>query len=224
MKVVTKKELLAMPSGVIFSSYTPISWDEFHIFYGPSGDNDFVYCDLNVPPASNDCGEHMDLMMDSEKNGTDVKTDLYCTTREGLYDASMKYIVWSEDDIKGLVGVLTRMAVGYDSDERATSIPATRLDEIIELLDVMNHRGCQLSVPIIERIVKGFGLGNLVDVLDASREPVKVQEHRATKEHWLRRAVWAHTGIYYLMWSDEIDDRKELVVLTGTIKEEAPNG
>ena len=102
MRIVTKAELKAMPVGTLFADYRPGSaWPvgPEMVFLGDIGHiDDFWYCSINIP--END-GSHQlwDREREMAENGTAYPVDLGCG-REGLYDATTRYLVWGEADVR----------------------------------------------------------------------------------------------------------------------------
>ena len=108
MKIVSRKELMEMPKGTIYSNYSPCIFNGLNILSGSGGGSDFVYCDLLEDFEGYESSDVWQDICEKMESGNDVPMrfgDAY--TREGLFDDSMKYAVWSKEDVKGLIKILS---------------------------------------------------------------------------------------------------------------------
>lgn len=116
MKIVTRKTLMGMPSGVIYSDYKPcfmsglsVKWDSLP---SDTGIGDFV-CQCLEDPIFHHV--EIDAILDRAlETGESIETDFDFAGREGLFDDSMLYAAWERSDVEKLVALLqATLATGY---------------------------------------------------------------------------------------------------------------
>lgn len=107
MKIVDRKTFLAMPEETVFAKYATLGNIGEVCIKGGTWKNDFWYQPLANSADVNDTGEFIDTMCAAE-NGTPFKLDLDCQSRDGLFDADQRFVVWEPEDVKQLVERLQR--------------------------------------------------------------------------------------------------------------------
>jgi hypothetical protein len=114
VKIVSKAELMQMPKGTPFADYPEslrVPWPEGPemILYGPVlyGDDeprDFFFTTISSPEA-HDTGEMIEREDRMVQRGASFPVDLVIQ-REGLYDATRRYLVWEPDDVRRIINLL----------------------------------------------------------------------------------------------------------------------
>ncbi|SRR6266487_1899844 len=112
MKIVNRKEFLAMPSGTIYQSLTPNIFGGLEIKYETwtnlnGKPIDFIYASLTGDFATPEGMDWDDVLFDMEENGISVPVSFEETSRDGSFKDDAKYFVWDAQDIKGLIAKLT---------------------------------------------------------------------------------------------------------------------
>lgn len=101
MKIVSKAELRKMPVGTLFVEHCEGHWPDgpHAIFLGDSvGISDFYFCGIGSP-ENNGSSQLFDRHLEMEKDDTAYPIGLACD-REGLYDDTLRYLVWDEADVR----------------------------------------------------------------------------------------------------------------------------
>lgn len=111
MNIVNRAEFLKMPSGTVFSKYTPQFFDEFRIKGESIGETDFYYQPLVDPIDAEDSNDLLEKL-DAALKGAEIPLDFYCESRDGLFDQSKLFVVWSKQDVLALI---TRLREALDS-------------------------------------------------------------------------------------------------------------
>lgn len=115
MKILNRKQFLAISKPVVFQKYSPMILGDLCIKGETiSSMNDFYYrnlvgCDIETERCQPlDSGELFDLW-DSCMNGDiDFQRDYDCAQRDGLFESENEcwFVVYDKDDIMSLIGVL----------------------------------------------------------------------------------------------------------------------
>jgi len=105
VKLLNRAEFLAMPENTLFSDYDNGDIQGLNI-KGESLSNDFCYGDIVFSVKNN--GDDVFEVIDDMEQGKSFPVDLDCYAREGLFDNSLQYVVWENDDIKALIDKLTK--------------------------------------------------------------------------------------------------------------------
>jgi hypothetical protein len=96
MRIVSQKEFLPLPSGTIFQEYEPCCLGPVSIKGDAISDADFFY--INVSYAVQDFDSPLRM-----ENGSEEALDFDTPTRDGSYDTSQLYAIWSDDDREALI-------------------------------------------------------------------------------------------------------------------------
>jgi hypothetical protein len=108
MRIVSRKELMALPSGTVFSRYQPHVINGLLVTGGVCG-SDFLECSLL--DDFNEESSDANVAADALERGEDVPLVFgEVFGREGLFDDSLLYAVWSNDDVRGLAKFLAATA------------------------------------------------------------------------------------------------------------------
>lgn len=113
MRIVSRKEFMAMPPGTVFMNFYNRSHDnvidfdlqELMVKGETTPYNDFIYTTLVYEIDACDSGE---LIAREEEllQGKEVNLEFDCYGREGLFDDRKQYAVWSTDEVKRLIATL----------------------------------------------------------------------------------------------------------------------
>ncbi len=109
MKILPRQAFLALPADTVFSTYEPCVFGPIAVkgdtIYADDGRAiDFFYQAIEDAWAGPDGGDYDHLLRTAES----TEVDLYCQTREGLFDDSMLYAVWEAADVAALVARLSQ--------------------------------------------------------------------------------------------------------------------
>jgi hypothetical protein len=111
VRIVNRKEFLSMPSGTLFSKYTPQFFDEFRIKGDSIDEIDFYYQSL-VDPIDAESSSDLFEKLDAAQGGAELPIDLHCESRDGLFESDQLFAVWSPSDVLALI---RRLQEAFDS-------------------------------------------------------------------------------------------------------------
>lgn len=125
MKILNRKDFLALPKGVLYSNYNEYTREvyELHIkdetSVSPEGVDDWVFLDLggsptdyNYYPSSEQRGkEHRDSL----KNGTSFDFEYDGYERDGNYNEEEFFAVYEKEDLTKLIDLLGGLIGCYPS-------------------------------------------------------------------------------------------------------------
>ena len=102
MKIFNRKDFLNLPDGVLFSDYKPVAFNGLRIkgrtIYSGLDAIDFIYEDL-IGNVEFDSTEDFVKIMDKAEKGEKFDLDFFCGERDGLFDDSALYAVYSNSEI-----------------------------------------------------------------------------------------------------------------------------
>jgi hypothetical protein len=118
VRIITRRELRALPHQTLFSSYTPRVIDEVEIFCG--GDdfpNDFVVQSISDAIECDGSDDFMDKLEAAEADPSiSLPMDFDCAGRDGLFeDDTRLYAIWEKEDILKFIGRLTEIVASMDA-------------------------------------------------------------------------------------------------------------
>lgn len=104
MKVVNKQEFLKLPKGTLYSKYNGCGLEGLYEL-DENYNNDYYFTDIISEIKCSDSNEYNDIIFDIEENGSSVKfeLDLHCCSRDGCFDDSEKFAIYTKDEIKNLI-------------------------------------------------------------------------------------------------------------------------
>jgi hypothetical protein len=107
MKVITRKEMLRMPKGTVYSYYEPHFFRELEIKADDpeNYDNDWLFDSIVGAVKNNGSGDFSDkctLM----KAGESVEVDFENTSRDGMFEDEQLYAVYEKEDVEKLIARL----------------------------------------------------------------------------------------------------------------------
>lgn len=118
MKLYPRSEFIKLPAGIIFSKVNKNFGEIMHGMYCKTSDikslgDDFGYQNLIMSPS--DKYDVDDIYGDGGLTSTNIKRDagedfeidLHCPKRDGCFDDSDVFVVWSQKDILNLIKYLS---------------------------------------------------------------------------------------------------------------------
>lgn len=102
MRIVSKKEFLALPAGTVYSHFEPDIFEGFRV-KGTTcdGSDDFFYDDLIGAVACDDSND-FHRVCDVMQEGKSVPADFNQTSRDGLFEDGL-YAVYGPMDVQQLI-------------------------------------------------------------------------------------------------------------------------
>ena len=107
MKIVDRKTFLGMSENTVFSKYSPHYFSELMI-KGESWDEDFLYQKIVDAIESEDSYDFLNKIDNTAKDGSSLKMDFDCLSRDGLFDEGQLFAIWGKDDVLALIKRLKR--------------------------------------------------------------------------------------------------------------------
>ena len=106
MRIVDRKTFLTLPSGTVYQKYEPCIFSGLAI-KRDSLENDWFLTSLDDASFQNewDSGDHFDLCAVAE-SGENVPLDYDIEQRDGCFDDSDLFAVWTKDDVRGFISLL----------------------------------------------------------------------------------------------------------------------
>lgn len=161
MKLVNRKEFLAIDYEVIYSSYDPYVFEPIAIKVAQCGDNDWFLQNIVAPIDASGSDEEAKLLKDGAATGKSIPLDFESSGRDGCFDPDdTQYAVWEREDVLKLIARLQRVVDQMPSDNIPVSnigvysIEAEkRLSKDLEALD--NYIGTPeyLALPHPEQVL-----------------------------------------------------------------------
>lgn len=111
MKIVNRKQFLALPEGVIYAKFQPCVFGDIAVKYD-SIDNDWYYRDLLEVDAE-DSGEWADMLLEGMEKDISLPLDFECVSRDGFYDDDQLFTVFEKQDVISLIESLQKIVPDY---------------------------------------------------------------------------------------------------------------
>ena len=108
MRIVTRKQLLEMKEGTIFSDYQPCIFGPLMVFGGKLCDFDFLEMSLTESVLANSSEQYDWILHKAAETGESFELDFDNYGRDGMFEASQLYAIWESKDLDGLIEVLKR--------------------------------------------------------------------------------------------------------------------
>lgn len=109
MRILNRKEFLAIPERVVFAKYSPMCCENLSVKIGQYRHNDFTY-QLLSPEGIVDChdsnGLYEKLSAAEDDSSLELEANFECSGRDGLLDDDQLFMVLSKSDVIGLVNAL----------------------------------------------------------------------------------------------------------------------
>jgi hypothetical protein len=107
VKIINRKQFLALPEGVLFSKYKPYSFEP-PLVKGESMPNDFGYQDIVYAVKCGGSDDMMNILEESELTGSSFDMDFDCGSRDGLFEDAQLFVVWEKKDLDMLKALLSQ--------------------------------------------------------------------------------------------------------------------
>lgn len=111
MRIVSRKDLMALPAGTVYSPFHGNVGECLYAFGGVFG-SDFTMCSL-LDDFNEERSEDRSEVLERMARGEDVPLvfgEDTCWQRDGMFDDKQQYAVWSKADLLGLAAFLTKAA------------------------------------------------------------------------------------------------------------------
>lgn len=103
MKIVTRKGLMELRKGTVFSLYRPCVFDCLSIKDSPPGwGDDFLVCDLVGAVEHHDSDDLIEKL-DKMERGESFPADFESCGRDGCFDNDQLYAVYERADVEKLI-------------------------------------------------------------------------------------------------------------------------
>ena len=106
MRIVNRDTFIGMPPGTLFSKYEPCVFGDLMI-KGESiifdGGNDFFYQQIADSVKASGSNELVNILDDSEENGTSFDMDFHLEGRDGLFEYGQLFAIWEPSDVSALI-------------------------------------------------------------------------------------------------------------------------
>lgn len=104
MKIITRKELIELPSGTVFSYYEPCIFRGLYIKDSDPelGYPDFCVSDL-IGAVANDSSDDFCMKCERMELGESLPTDFESSGREGLFDDKQLFSIYEKNDVDVLI-------------------------------------------------------------------------------------------------------------------------
>jgi len=109
MKIINRKEFLALEGSVLFSRYHDGQIGDLEIKGGTFGGVDFTCQTVSTSIGSFDGAMLFEQIARMEETGVDLAMDFDYMGRDALFDEHQLFAVWSADDVRGLIARLVRL-------------------------------------------------------------------------------------------------------------------
>ena len=111
MKLLNRKEFLALPAGVIYAKYDPHIFGELSI-KGDSLDHDWYHQDF-IEVDARDSDELFEILEIALGSGRSFDLNFNTISRDGLYDGEQLFAVFEKEDVEGLMSRLQESLNDY---------------------------------------------------------------------------------------------------------------
>lgn len=108
MKIINRKDFLALPAGVLFSKYAPCYFECMEI-KEDSLCNDFISQQINGSVRSKGESEFADILLAAQETGESFSMDFDACGRDGMFDEDQLFAIWEPADVKALIERLQRL-------------------------------------------------------------------------------------------------------------------
>jgi hypothetical protein len=107
MKILNRKQFLALPGQVLFSKYEPYVFGDIAI-KGETLGNDFYY--QSIADSLEAIGvEFSETLFLAKETGDSIAMDFDCLGRDGCFDEDQLFAVWEEKDVRQLIDRLKQL-------------------------------------------------------------------------------------------------------------------
>lgn len=122
MKILNRKQFLALPAGVIYTKFMPCLFGDLAVkkesissaiaVPGRITTDDWHYHDF-MELAVMDSGERADKLFEGMEKDISIPMDFESTSRDGFYDQDQLFAVLEKEDVFGLIHMLKGIVPDY---------------------------------------------------------------------------------------------------------------
>jgi len=117
MRIVNKKEFLALPNNTVYSKYSKTGNIEGLYIKTDTWENDWIYEDLISCIDCFDTGEFLDICTKAENDSKyEFKLDLYCGERDSLFDPNDLFMIYSNTEVQNLINKLKEVFLLFEKE------------------------------------------------------------------------------------------------------------
>lgn len=115
MKILDRKQFLALPSGVLYSDFRYSVMEGLYIKYDTTAGGDWVKLSFLDSPFTftEDYSDIHEIYEKSHKEGASFIMDYDCTVRDGLYEEDDLFAVYEKEDLIKLIEFLNECVPNY---------------------------------------------------------------------------------------------------------------
>lgn len=107
MRILNRKQFLAMPAGTLFAKYEPCVFDALEIKGDTLPSNDYCYQQIVGAIKCDSSNEWLDQLEDARNEGKSLEMDFECEGRDGCFDEHQLFAVFEGKDVAALIQRLT---------------------------------------------------------------------------------------------------------------------
>ncbi len=111
MKILTRKQFLALRGEYVYAKYKPSYFYDFGIKMCNSGPDDYCHLDLveNIEASSSD--KYHDKLTEAEENPGEVSLSLDFENggRDGMFDDDQLFAIWEDADVQAMINRLQQV-------------------------------------------------------------------------------------------------------------------
>lgn len=113
MRIINRKQFLALPPNTLYSKYRPCFFDPVEIKGETLGHgDDFLMQRIADAIDCNGSQDYSDKLFDAAELGESLAMDFDCLGRDGCFDADQLFAVWEPADVAALIERLKRCLPG----------------------------------------------------------------------------------------------------------------
>jgi hypothetical protein len=111
MKIMNRKAFLTLPAGTVYAKYSSLGcWGDLAVKMDSTRHDDWYHYDLlNGWGGCDNSDQFMDKVRQCEKGQAELRNDLECEGRDGLFEEDELFVVYDRTDILQLVNKLQEL-------------------------------------------------------------------------------------------------------------------
>lgn len=103
MKILNRKQFLALENDVLYSKYEPCIFQNPCIKHQSLNSNDFVYQSLVDAIDSSSSDDWANKLFNAEQESISLNMNFDCAGRDGCFDDNQLFAVWEKEDVLALI-------------------------------------------------------------------------------------------------------------------------
>lgn len=107
MKIVNRKQFLALPANTVYAKYVPCAFDPLQI-KGESLPNDFLAQQIADAVVPQDDAGFSEALVAAQRTGSSVPMNFDQPYRDGCFDEDQLFAVFEKQDVEALIVRLKR--------------------------------------------------------------------------------------------------------------------